>query len=405
MNHAHRSLPGAIMAGAVVAIAMANGGCSAASAANAALTNVEQATSGCDEFDQGESSVASLSIDGDTKAFVTASVNLAAIATQAETSVLAACKAIDSDLGVTDTWSAMKGDGGSPDAETAEACKQAANKIKAVLESDASAGCALVISRGYCFVDEQAQVSCESSCTGMTTCMAGDITTLCTPAELTGECDGSCKAGACCEGSTETVAQCQGACEADCTGMCDGNACHGTHCAGMCEGMCTGQCTLAANAQVNCGAKVNCRGGCSVAYKAPQCETTVTPPSCKVSKTCESSCTSSVEAKAKCTPPGASLECNGTVSADVQAVVDTVKKNMPAIILLVQTQGKLVLDAANQVVTTGKVVADQVTSLGGKAIACAGKAVQVDADASASLNVSVQASASVSGSCGGPTGS
>ena len=78
------------------------------------------------------------------------------------------------------------------------------------------------------------------------------------------------------------------------------------------------------------------------------------------------------------------------------------KKNLPAIILLVQTQGKLVLDAANQVVTTGKVVADEVTSLGGKAISCAGKAVQADADASASLNVSVQASASVSGSCGGP---
>jgi hypothetical protein len=405
MNHAHRSLPGAIMAGAVVAIAMANGGCSAASAANAALTNVEQATSGCEEFDQGASAVSGLSIDGDTKAFVTASVDLAAIAAQAETSVLAACKQIDADLGVPDTWSAMKSDGGSSDAETAEACKQAADKIKITLESDASAGCALVISRGYCVVDEQAQVQCESSCTGMTTCMAGDITTLCSPAELTGECDGSCKAGACCEGSETAVAQCQGACEADCTGMCDGNPCEARHCDGVCEGTCDGQCTLAASAQVNCGASVNCRGGCSVAYKAPECETTVTPPSCKVSQTCEASCTSNVEATAKCTPPGASLECTGTVSSDVQAVIDTVKKNLPPIILLVQTQGKLVLDAANQVVTTGKVVADQVTSLGGKAISCAATAVQADADASASLNVSVQASADVSGSCGGPTSS
>ena len=405
MKHAHRSLPGAIMAGAIVAIAMANGGCSAASAANAALTNAEQATSGCEEFDQGESSVSGLSIDGDTKAFVTASVNLASVASQAEIAVLAACKQIDVDLGVHDTWSAMKGDGGSSDGETAEACKQAADKIKVVLESDASAGCALVVSRGYCVVDEQAQVKCESSCTGMTTCMPGDITTLCTPAELTGECDGSCKASAVCEGSAETLAQCQGACEADCNGMCDGSPCEARHCAGSCAGTCTGQCKLAASAQVNCGAKVHCRGGCSVAYKAPECETTVTPPSCKVSQTCQASCTSNVEAKAKCTPPGASLECSGTVSADVQAVVDTVKKNMPAIILLVQTQGKLVQDAASQVIATGKVVADQVTSLGGKAIACAGKAVQADADASASLNVSVMASASVSGSCGGPTGS
>ncbi len=405
MNHAHRSLPGAIMAGAVIAIAMANGGCSAASAANDALNNVEQATSGCEQFDQGESAVASLSIDGDTKAFVTASVNLVAIARDAESKVLAACEAIDADLGVPDTWSAMKSDGGTSDAETAEACKQAGLKIKGVLDSNATAGCALVISRGYCFVDEKAQVSCESTCTGMTTCMAGDITTLCTPAELTGECDGMCKAGAACEGSASAEAQCKGTCEANCTGMCDGNACHGTHCAGACEGMCDGQCTLAADAMVSCGAMVNCRGGCSVAYKAPQCETTVTPPSCKVTKTCEASCTSTVEAKAKCTPPGASLECNGTVSADLQTVVDTVKKNMPAIILLVQTQGKLVLDAANQVVATGKVVADQVTSLGGEAVACAGKAVKADADASASLSVSVNASANVSTSCGGPTGS
>jgi hypothetical protein len=405
MNHAHRSLSGAIMAGAIIAIAMADGGCSAEKAANDALNNVEQATGSCDQFEQGESSVASLDIDGDTKAFVIASVNLVAIAHDAESKVLAACEAIDADLGVPDTWSAMKSDGGTPDAETAEACKQAAAKIKGVIDSNATAGCALVVSGGYCYVDEQAQVSCESTCTGTTTCTPGDITTLCTPAELTGECDGMCKAGAACEGSATAIAQCKGACEANCTGMCDGNACNGRHCAGTCEGMCDGQCTLAADADVNCGAKVNCRGGCSVAYKAPQCETTVTPPSCKVSKTCEASCTSSVEAKAKCTPPGASLECTGTVSADLQLVVDTVKKNMPAIVLLAQTQGKLVLDAANQVVTTGKVVADQVGTLSGKSIACARKAVTADADASASLDVSVQASANVSGSCGGPTGS
>jgi hypothetical protein len=103
---------------------------------------------------------------------------------------------------------------------------------------------------------------------------------------------------------------------------------------------------------------------------------------------------------------GGGFSCpQSQVSADLQAFVDTVKKNMPAIVLLAQTQGKLVLDAANQVVTTGKVVADQVTSLGGEAIACASTAVQADADASANLNVSFQASGNISGSCGGPTGS
>ncbi len=394
----HRSVPAAFMVGSVIAVAMANGGCSAA---GDAIKNVEQASEGCDEFSGGESSVASLSIDGDTKAFVSASANLVTIATKAETDILGACIAIDKDLGVADTWSAMASDGGISDAEVKEACSQASKKIDAVLT--ASVSCELVISRGHCTVDETAQVNCESKCTGMTTCTPGDITTLCSPGELTGECDGSCNANATCEGSVQAQADCQGACEADCTGMCDSNPCQGTHCKGVCAGKCTGECKVAAGAQVTCGANVDCRGGCSVAYKAPKCETTVTPPMCKVSQTCQASCTSHVEAKAVCTPPSASLECDGTVSADVQAVVDTVKKNLPPIILLVQTQGKLVLDAANQVITTGKVVADQVTSLGGKAVACAGKAVQADADASASLNVSVQASASVSGSCKGPT--
>ena len=62
---------------------------------------------GCDEFSGGASSIASLSIDGDTKAFLTASANLVTVATSLETSVMNACIAIDTDLGVTDTWTAM----------------------------------------------------------------------------------------------------------------------------------------------------------------------------------------------------------------------------------------------------------------------------------------------------------
>jgi hypothetical protein len=384
-------------------IAASNGGCSAADAAKEAIGNVEQATGGCDEFGQGDTAVAGLSIDGDTKAFVTASADLAAIAGKAEHDVLDACIGIDVDLQIADTWTAKKTADGKIDAEVTEACTQASNKISAVLKSNATAGCQLVISRGYCTVDEQAQVDCESKCTSMTTCMPGDITTLCSPAELTGECSGTCNAGASCEGSASAQAQCMGQCEADCTGMCDDSPCQGTHCKGQCMGTCTGQCTLAAQAQVNCGANVRCRGGCSVTYTAPACETTVTPPSCNVSQTCQASCTSHVEATGTCSPPGASLECSAMVSTDLQAVADTVKKNLPNIILLVQTQGKLVLDAANQVVMTGTAVVNDFGSLSGKAIACAKTAVQADANASTSLNVSVQAGINVSGSCGGPT--
>jgi len=395
-------IPGLLIAGSLVAFATYSGGCSSV---KDAVSNVEQASSGCDELSAGEASISKLSIDGDTRAFVTASANLAAVATSTEIEVLNACKAIDKDLEVTDTWSKLATDGGAPDAETSEACGAAAKKIKAILENDGGAGCELVISGGHCTVDVTAQASCEATCTGMTSCTPGDITTVCSPAEVTGECDGSCKADATCEGTVQTQAQCTGACEGECEGMCDATACHGTHCKGMCAGKCSGDCKVAANAEANCGANVNCRGGCTVAYKAPKCETTVTPPACKSSETCKASCTSNVEAKTTCTPPGVSLDCNADVSADVQKVIATVKANLPRIVLFVQSQSKIVLAAANQVVATGKIVANDVTTLGGKAIACAGAAAQADANASASLQVSFMASGSVSGSCGGPSGS
>jgi hypothetical protein len=406
MNHSRnrKYAPVFVLSGSAIAIALSSGGCSAANSAEEAVANAKAAVSGCDEFSGGAASVAKLSIDGDAKAFVTASANLVALANTAEKDVLAACIGIATDLHIADTWTAKAPHAGAaPDDEVTEVCTQVSNKITAVLAVDASAMCTFVVSGGHCIVDETEQVKCESSCSTNTTCQPGDITTLCTPASLTGECDGSCDAMATCEGSVTTQAQCQGACEGKCTGMCDADPCMERHCKGACAGTCTGDCQIAAAAQVNCGASVSCRGGCSVKYVAPECETTVTPPVCNVSQTCQASCKSNVEVTSKCTPPGASLECSADVSADVQAVIDTVQKNLPAIVLLVNAQGTLALDAANNVVTTGKVVVNNLTKLGGKAFACAGAAAEADVSASASVNVSVSASSKVSGSCGGPT--
>jgi hypothetical protein len=404
MTHiAYGRASGCIVAASLIGVVACAGGCTAA---DNAVNDVEGLTSGCSEFSGGPSAVSSLSIDGDTKAFVEASANLVVLVNEGEKSVLQACIGIDQDLGVTDTWSAKApANGAAPDAEVTEACNQAAAKIKAVLTADAQAQCALYVSGGECKVDEDAQVRCESSCSSKETCQPGDITTLCSPAKLTGECDGSCNASAACEGTVQAAAQCNGSCAADCTGMCDSTPCNGTHCGGVCVGTCDGDCTIAAGAQVSCGANVDCRGGCSVAYKAPECETTVTPPVCNVSQSCQSSCKSSVETTSVCTPPGASLECSGTVSADVSAVIATVKKNLPPLVALVQAKGQLAVDAANEVVTTGKVVAANVTTIGGKAVACAGSAVTADASAAASLNVSVNASTNVSNSCGGRSAS
>jgi hypothetical protein len=390
-----------LIAGAAV-VAGAGGGCSAV---NSAASNIAGLASGCDEFNQGQSAITSLSIDDDTKAFVSASATLESFVNTAENDVLNACIAINKDLGVTDTWSAMAPEAGAPpDSETTAACNAAAAKITAVLQANASAGCTLVYSPAHCIVDETKEVDCEKTCTNSTSCTPGNITTLCSPAEITGECSGTCNAGACCEGSFTNVAQCSGSCALDCTGTCDGSPCHGTHCGGVCVGTCTGDCTLSSEAQVSCGAHVNCRGGCSVQYTAPSCETTVTPPACSVSQTCQDSCRCSVESQSTCTPAEAEIECSASanLSAEVTAVVNTIKTNLPALITLVETQGPIALDAANVVKDTGTTLVSNTSTLTGKGLACAGTAVTADATAAASLNVSVNACASVSRACGGP---
>jgi hypothetical protein len=431
-------VPGLVLAGAVGAMALGSGGCSA-------VSNAAAAAQGCDEFNGGISAVGSLSIDANTKAFVTAAAQLQGVATSMEASVLGACIGIATDLGQMDTWTAKGPDGGgSADAETTEACNQAVAGINAALmaATTAQVTCGLTVSGGECQVDANAQINCEAKCNGAASCMMGTIEARCTPAQLTGQCSGNCNASATCEGSATVAANCQGTCSGnctgtctppsagsiDCTGTCMGNCngtCNGTaqstgmcsgtcqgkcdaactymagmpgSCSGSCKGTCSGSCKLDATAMVNCGANVNCTGGCSVAYTAPQCEGKLTPPSCMIDANCEASCQSQVEFSAMCTPPTVALQCTGMVTTQITALVMTLQKNLPPIFLAAKTQGQLALDAAQLTAKAGANVVANVSSLGGKAIACATVAAKAAVSASASVNVSVMASASVSGS-------
>lgn len=442
MHHkTFKFVPGLVLAGAVGAMALGSGGCSAAS-------TIAGAAQGCNEFSGGASAVASLSIDANTKAFVTAASELVQVSATLEGDVLTACVGIDTDLKVTDTWTAKGPDGGgSLDAEVTEACNQASAAISAGLSGDAGAqaACQLSIAGGQCTVKADAQISCEGSCTGSGSCQPGTVQARCSPGELTGQCSGTCNAMATCEGSASVQANCQGSCSAECTGTCtpptagsvdctgtcggkctgtcdgstaSGTACAGTcsgkcdaactfkagspgHCSGSCKGTCNGNCTLDANAMVSCGGSVNCKGGCSVAYTAPECEAKLTPPSCNVDANCEASCQSQAEFQATCSPPSVTLNCDASASAGVTAIVTTVQKNFPALILAAKTQGQLALDAAQATVKAGANVVANVGSLGGKAIACAQAAATASVSASASVNVSVMASASASASTGG----
>lgn len=402
--------------------------------------DLAEAAQGCDEFKAGAKFDASLNVDANVRVFMQASADLSQVAGNMKAAVKTACANMATDLGADDTWTA-KGD--SDDAVT-EACSAASAKINAIMQAGAQANVtfALSISGGQCTVDAQAQANCEASCQVDASCKEPDISVRCDPGELSGQCSGTCNANATCEGSASVEADCQGSCSATCTGTCSGECngtvtggCSGTcegkcdgqatpdggqaNCAGTCEGRCTqpaagatcsgkcsasctgkcsGECKLDANANISCGANVNCKGGCSVAYTAPSCEGELKPPTCQGDANCQGSCSGSASVNAHCTPPQVELVATGNVTTDIDKLIATVKTNLPALLLAAETQGKLAISAAGKVVAAGEAVVKGAGSLGGKAIACATVAAKASVAASASVNVSVQASASASGS-------
>jgi hypothetical protein len=100
-----------------------------------------------------------------------------------------------------------------------------------------------------------------------------------------------------------------------------------------------------------------------------------------------------------CTPLTVTLMADIEVSADFSNLKATIEKNLPAILLAAKTKGQLAVRALEKVSATGQAVVSASSTLGGKAIACAGTAAEAAVKASASVSVSVGASANVSSSC------
>ena len=395
--------------------------------------------SGCDELNQGATAVGMLDIDAKLKAFVVASADLQTVATRIKADVKAACVDMATRLGATDTWTA-KGD--SDDAIT-EACNQASAKVTEILNANANANLTVSISGGECTVNADVQAQCEASCKADVSCTEPDITVRCDPGKLTGVCSAMCNASATCEGTVEVQAQCSGTCAAQCTGSCSGSCsgtitggcmgtCEGTcdgvatpaggmaNCAGKCEGKCsalsatamcsgqcsatckgtcTGRCTLDATSSINCGAMVNCTGGCSVMYTAPKCEGTLKPPMCMGDASCQGSCSGRASLNAQCTPAKATVSFTGN-TADLVKLQGAIEANLPKIWVAANTEGKLFVEASAKVVDAGAAAVSAAASFGGKAFACAGAAAKATATANVSVSVSVMASANVSSSCG-----
>ncbi len=381
-----------------------------------AVKDLQEATSGCDEINQGPQATAQLSIDANVKTFAQASAELKAVAKNIKVDVKAACVDICNRLQVADTWSAHGDDDASiSNDQGTGACDKAAVEIDVIMrEVKATANFALVVTEPKCTVDTDVQASCESTCHVDAACKPGqiDVVTRCAPAELSVQCQGTCNANAVCEGTAEASAACEGTCDATCHGSCagtcmteagtaaDGATCDGK-CKGTCKGTCSGECHVTAQAGISCGGSASCRGGCTGMFSAPKCETELKalPPECHADASCETSCSSRARSNVHCSQPQVLLLANVAASAKIPVLKAAIEANFPKLILAARAQGPIIQRALQDMAASGSAVVNGASSLGAKSVACAATAVDVAASASVSVNVAVKGSTKVHESC------
>jgi hypothetical protein len=125
--------------------------------------------------------------------------------------------------------------------------------------------------------------------------------------------------------------------------------------------------------------------------------------SCNVDASCSGNCKASASAKAECTPPKVDIQfkaaASGSVNAQASLMVETLRLQLPAILLVFKARGQAFVDLTTQVAGSGKAVLDP-GKLGVKGTACLGAIVPVIIQAGANVTAAFQASASVAGKVG-----
>lgn len=324
------------------------------------------------------------------EAFQGAVTALTNVSAEIKGNIAVACNGIASDLGMDPP--PVDGANTSDDDLSAN-CDMAAAGLDAAIAAEASFSIQVI--GGQCSVKAEAQLNCEASCQVDASCDPGSVEVRCDPGELSGECSAECS-GSCTvtSGSVTCEGGCEGTCSGQCMGTCEtmggGGMCDGK-CEGTCMGECTGTCDVVPPSATCSG---SCKGGCSVEYTAPQCEAKLEPPSCEVDADCSAGCEGSATLEAECTPPQIVIEASASLAA-------TLETHLPAIFLVFETQGELVVDVAADIAGKAVGVAEGVIAEAGCALEYGAGLVaefEAAATASASVSVSVEASAEVGGS-------
>ncbi len=420
-----RFLPGVIVAAAVALVAGTNG-CSSSNP----LTDAQGALC-CKAFQPGtDMSTVDFGVDASIKgqmdAFASATGDLSAVAGTAMADVTGACRQMAVDLGNDPNDAGANGKSGADLLNFW--CGAATTKIKASVTASVSGTLTIDITPPECEVSVTAQASCQGSCdvsgkcdikANPPTCTGGQVELSCT-----GSCTGSASAQIDCSGSCS--GNCTGSCEAaggvECTGKCDGTCTasatgNGAQADGTCKGTCKGTCSVTAPS-VKCSgscsgkcdatcappsgqATVNCSAGCSGSATPISCKGGKLSGGCQVDANCQANCNASAQAKATCTPPSISITGNITAGADVQfaALVNTLKANLPALILVIKGQGQSFADDLTAAIQGGATLTAS-GSLNAGGVVCVADMVAAATSGAANFTATLQASISVTGAVG-----
>ena len=360
-------------------------------------------TEECTAFAPGEPVPDDAEVNSDVRKFMQAASDLTAIGDQMAHDVLEACSGIATDLGAEDTWSDEENlDRAISNPDGTGACDAASKNILEVLTDagEVNAKVALLVTRGECHIDFEAQAECERQCSPI--CDPGTVETRCEPGELSVECHASCEAEATCVGTEDLPANCMGACESECVGECKGTCiaadgsrtendpnCQGK-CTSSCNGECRGRCKL--DEPTECGVEVHCEGGCTGTYSDPVCTTECTPPECNEDAECHAACAAEAQANAGCDPTRVELFADVESTPTLQPLIDTLEEHLPVLFDAAEAKGPMARDALERLGRTGQKLAEDLGDLTGVELSCVGEAVNAVVKTFNVFDVAVNAS-------------
>jgi hypothetical protein len=365
---------------------------------------LEDSAEGCAEIESPDT----VEVNPSVKRLMVAAVDFSASVQAIKQDVYTACANIALDLGATDTWSsAQNGNDQISNSQGTGACDQAAVKLEEWLPASAELSLAICYARGYCYVDYEKQVECDTECTSETTCEPGPVETRCEPGSLLVECDVACAAEASCVGSAERPANCMGQCESECQGECKGTCFHADgsktendpncrgKCSSACNGTCRGKCKVDAPEGIDCGAEVKCQGECTSTFTDPVCTSKCGPPSCTVEENCHDVCTARVSANPICVPTTVTVFIGVEADVDLEPLRVTLEANLPILIDAAEQKGQLAIEALERLEVAADDLEQNADDLDGKSLACTGESAAWVVRELDSIRVTVNASSNV----------